>query len=329
MNEKKTLNFSNLVLVLGFILFVQVNFYSQSKKKQIEFLNFKIDSVFQKLNKDRKIPQDEINTSINKNKELETIGSSNRDILNQLTIEINKSNSQLNDLKVENETYKKEIAKMRDSLKRLSPIKSNSETNIKTVKIGTQTWMAEDLAVTKYNNGDNIPVAKNEAQWNQFGKSKKGCFARLNNGTVLYNGYALYDRRGIMPNGFMIPTIDDFKILVDFLGGGESQSGIATLAMATYPIFIEEWVGDQETGGLDFVEITTNGSSNFNATMGGFIYDNGANFILDSNPCSYWWTSTPFEGKYYAFDIGYCSQDIGGNMSYSLAFGFAVRCIKD
>lgn len=328
MNEKKTHNFSNLVLVLGLILFHQFNFYSQSKKKQIEFLNFKIDSVFQKLNNDRKIHEDEINNSINKNKELETIELSNREILNQLAIENNKSNSQLNDLKAENELFKKEIEKLQDSLTRLTENENKTKINFKSVKIGTQTWMAEDLAITKYNNGDNIPEAKNETQWNQFGKSKKGCFARINNGTVLYNGYALYDRRGLMPDGFRMPTIDDFKILVDFLGGGDSQSGIATLAMATYPIFVEEWVGDEETGGLDFVEIATNGSSNFNAKLGGFIYDNGTNFQSDWNYCNFWWTSTPFEDKYYAFDIGYCSQDIGGNMSYSLAYGFAVRCIK-
>jgi uncharacterized protein (TIGR02145 family) len=131
-----------------------------------------------------------------------------------------------------------------------------------------------------------------------------------------------------VPDGFKIPSNDDFKILADFLGGGDSQSGIATLAMATYPIFVEEWVGDEETGGLEPVEIASNGKSNFNAKMGGFIYDNGTNFQSDWNNCNFWWTSTPFEDKLYAFDIGQCSQDVGLNMYYPLAFGFAVRCIK-
>ena len=319
---------SFLVLLFGILMSQNVSF-SQSKKKQIEVLNFKIDSVNQVIAKERNTQKTSIATlEIQESKSKQKVDSLTKAI-NTIEKQIStKQNDKLN-YELEISGLKTEIAKMRDSLKRLSPIKSNSKTNIKTVKIGTQTWMAEDLALTKYNNGDNIPEAKNEAQWNQYGKSRKGCFARLNNGTVLYNGYALKDSRGLVPDGFKIPSNDDFKILVDFLGGGDSQSGIATLAMATYPIFVEEWVGDEETGGLEQVEIASNGKSNFNAKMGGFIYDNGTNFQSDWNNCNFWWTSTPFEANQYAFDIGYCSQDIGGIMSYSLAYGFALRCIKD
>lgn len=47
-----------------------------------------------------------------------------------------------------------------------------------------------------------------------------------------------------------MPTFDQFNQLFKFLGGGDSQTGKATKSMATYPIYIEDWVGDQETGGL-------------------------------------------------------------------------------
>ena len=64
-----------------------------------------------------------------------------------------------------------------------------------TVVIGSQTWMAEDLQVIKYNNGDPIFQAKSEEDWSNFGKTQKGCFYELNNGIILYNGYALKDPR--------------------------------------------------------------------------------------------------------------------------------------
>lgn len=302
--------------------------FSQSKKKQIEALNLKIDSMNQVLIKERNAQKTSIGS-------LEIQESKSKQKVDSLTKEINSVENQINSQQNNNQIIESEISRLKkeidlkkDSLKRLLPIKNNTEISFKTVKIGNQTWMTEDLSITKYNNGDNIPEALNENQWNQYGKSRKGCFARLNNGTLLYNGYALKDSRGLVPDGFKIPSNDDFKILADFLGGGDSQSGIATLAMATYPIFVEEWVGDEVTGGLEPVEIASNGKSNFNAKMGGFIYDNGTNFQSDWNNCNFWWTSTPFEDKLYAFDIGQCSQDLGLNMYYPLAFGFAVRCIR-
>ncbi len=62
------------------------------------------------------------------------------------------------------------------------------------------------------------------------------------------------------------------------------------IAMVTYPIFVEKWVGDEEMGGLESVEIASNGKSNFIAKMGGFIYDNGTNFQSEWNNSNFWWT---------------------------------------
>jgi uncharacterized protein (TIGR02145 family) len=203
----------------------------------------------------------------------------------------------------------------------------------KTVIIGNQTWMAEDIQVIKYNNGDPIFQAKSEEDWSNFGKTQKGCFYELNNGIILYNGYALNDPRGILPAGYRLPSYSDFAKLFEYLGGGGSQDGTSTLSLATYPIYIEEWVGDQETGGLDMVEVQTNGESGFNAVMGGFIYDNGLGSMglsAEASNCSYWWTSSFENGQRIGVDIGYCSQDAGGGKAnYPSAFGLAIRAIKN
>jgi len=317
----------NLLFILG--LFILSNpFFSQSKKKQIETMKDRVDSIYRVISTQRSAQNSKISA-------LEVEASKFKNQNDSLNIIILNIDNQLINLEKEMEIkssessrLKKEVEKMKDSLRRIS-FNNNKETNSKTIKIGTQTWMTEDLSVSKYNNGDNIPEALNENQWNHYGKTKKGCFARLDNGAVLYNGYALHDPRGLVPVGFKIPSNNDFNILVNFLGAGDSETGSATLAMVTYPIFVENWVGDDETGGFEPVEIKTNGSSHFNAKRGGFIYDNGSNFLVDWDNCNYWWTSTSFEDNYYAFNIGYCSQDIGGNMAYPMAYGFSVRCMKN
>ncbi len=198
---------------------------------------------------------------------------------------------------------------------------------VPTIKIGQQEWMANDINTTTYNNGDPINEAKSETKWKDFNAKKLGCFRKLNNGTFVYNGYAVNDERGIVPSGFVIPNYEQFNKLMTFLGGGDSQSGKATKSLAIYSIFIDEWVGDQETGGLETLEIKSNGNSGFKAKSGGYVYDNGA--LETEGNCSYWWTSSSEGANKTVVDIGYCSQDLGGGKgSYPSTYGFAVRALK-
>ncbi len=197
---------------------------------------------------------------------------------------------------------------------------------IQIIEIGQQQWMAEDLNTFVYNNGDSINEAESEKQWKNYGSKKQGCYRKLANGTYVYNGFAVNDERGILPNGFILPTYDQFNQLIQFLGGGDSYSGNATKSMATYPIYIEDWVGDQETGGLETIEIKTNGISKFNAKKGGFVRDFGT---IGEGNCSYWWTASCEGANIVVVDIGYCSQDLGsGKGTYSKSYGFSVRAIK-
>jgi len=215
----------------------------------------------------------------------------------------------------------------KDSIVEIDTTKiSKPALTVPTINIGQQEWMTADINSSVYNNGDPINEAKSEKQWKDYGNKKIGCFRKLSNGTYVYNAFALNDSRGILPPGFILPTYDQFNQLIQFLGGGDSQSGKATKSMATYPIYIEEWVGDQETGGLEGVEIKTNGSSGFNSKEGGYLYEDGSS---SEGECSYWWTASSEGANTIVVDIGYCSQDLGGGKgSYPKAYGFAVRAIK-
>jgi uncharacterized protein (TIGR02145 family) len=93
----------------------------------------------------------------------------------------------------------------------------------KEVKIGDQVWMAENLAVTKFRNGDPIPEARSPEEWSNAGKNRKPAFCYVKNEEtsvgkygILYNWYAVYDSRGLAPEGWRIPAEEDFNQLFNY-----------------------------------------------------------------------------------------------------------------
>lgn len=96
----------------------------------------------------------------------------------------------------------------------------------KTVKIGNQEWMAENLNTDEYNNGNKIPQAKTLEEMQAFSKAKEAAWCYYNfkpkNEKLygkMYNGYAVVNSNFIAPKGWHIPSLEDFKILTDYLGG--------------------------------------------------------------------------------------------------------------
>lgn len=92
----------------------------------------------------------------------------------------------------------------------------------KTVKIGNQVWMAENLRATRYRNGDTIPNILDNKKWS---KDTLGAYCDPNNYGEnaaiygrLYNYYAISDPRGLAPEGWHIATIDDWRTLIVGLG---------------------------------------------------------------------------------------------------------------
>ncbi|MBN2412230.1 fibrobacter succinogenes major paralogous domain-containing protein [candidate division KSB1 bacterium] len=92
----------------------------------------------------------------------------------------------------------------------------------KTVKIGNQWWMAENLKVTHYRNGDAIPNVTGNPEWNNL---TTGAYCYYDNDSnnaaicgALYNWYAVQDSRNIAPESWHVPSDDDWGTLVDYLG---------------------------------------------------------------------------------------------------------------
>lgn len=84
------------------------------------------------------------------------------------------------------------------------------------IKVGKQIWMNKNLTVTKFRNGDLIKEAKSDEEWEKGGPS--WCYYNNDPSTEekygkLYNYAALTDKRGLAPEGWAIPSVDDFRIL--------------------------------------------------------------------------------------------------------------------
>jgi uncharacterized protein (TIGR02145 family) len=202
------------------------------------------------------------------------------------------------------------------------------ENNIyKTVTIGTQIWMAENLKTKKYRNGDTIgttnPAAKDisaeispKHQWAYEGSETNGAtYGRL------YTWYAATDARNICPTGWHLPTEGEFEIMVIYLGGPNITGSTTNAAGGKM----------KETGTLHWnnPNADATNSSGFSAVGSGA--RNSTNFY-DIGRQAYYWTSTPteFSEDYNAnaFDLTATSTYIQ-DQSWGKERGYSVRCIKD
>lgn len=192
---------------------------------------------------------------------------------------------------------------------------ANGET-YRTVEIGTQRWMAENLNATRYRNGDAIPYVKDERQWESF---NEGAFCYHDNskksGRVygrLYNWHAVNDPRGICPVGWHIPTDEEWQQLADYLGGNRLA-------------------GDKmKEAGTRHWAVPNAGATNlsgFSALPGGG-RDEFGKFIIDKYG-GYWWSSTDDGGvdvwvRSIFYGYGSILRD-----GFNKNCGFSVRCLKN
>jgi uncharacterized protein (TIGR02145 family) len=192
----------------------------------------------------------------------------------------------------------------------------------KTVTIGTQIWMAENLKTTRFNNGSEIKLANIEANdWanHTVAGATTPAYCWLydsasvykNRYGAFYNGFTVKNGK-LCPAGWHVPSDQDWTILAAYLGG----EGIAG--------------GKLKESGTTNWNAPNNGATNesgFTARGGGSISDNGSNWYRLSY--SFWWSSTVNNEKTL------WTRDVNFNMpiltrSYAdMQVGNSVRCVKD
>jgi uncharacterized protein (TIGR02145 family) len=185
----------------------------------------------------------------------------------------------------------------------------------KTIKIGSQIWMAENLRATKFNDGSSIPLATGRETWINL-KSPGYCWYinQIENGNTygaLYNWYVVETGK-ICPKGWHVPADWEWSTLSDYLGGFEVAGGKLKEASITH------WNGPN-TGATN--------ETGFTALPGGYRNYFGE-FDLDGN-YGYWWSSTESYADYAWYRYMYYNNSniVRGNLGKQN--GFSVRCVRD
>lgn len=189
--------------------------------------------------------------------------------------------------------------------------------NYSTIQIGTQTWMAENLKVGKYRNGDAIPYIGNTGNWSiQSAGAYTYYDSDPTNNVVygkLYNWFTTQDPRGLCPSGWHVPSHNEWIVLTNFLGGNAVAGG---KMKSTAP---NTWI-------LPNVDATN--SSGFSGLPGGFRSNQETSY--NKGDYGFWFSSTEYTSS--AAWIRHLESISGKMITDDFTFkviGYSIRCVKD
>ena len=187
------------------------------------------------------------------------------------------------------------------------------------VTIGTQVWTSKNLDVATYRNGDVIPQVQDYNDWKNL---TTGAWCYYENESAygrkygkLYNWYAVNDPRGLAPNGYHIPTDEEWTKLTEYLGG-DSEAGTKM----------------KSTSGWYENRNGTN-SSGFSGLPGGYRSSGGTFTLIDYY--GYWWSSSEnitYNAWPRSLSYSKSRQFPYGNVNrsnFDKGSGFSVRCLRD
>lgn len=184
----------------------------------------------------------------------------------------------------------------------------------KTIRIGDQIWMKENLKTTRYRNGDPIPNITENTQWS---KQTSGAYCNYNNDPVignvygrLYNSYVMVDSRKVAPTGWRVPVQSDWVTLMTFLRNSCHDHM-------------------QETGSVHWKSANSSADnvSGFSALPCGQ-RSSFSNFEMLGHQAT-WWNSVS-RGRVVSFGmLGKNDCNSFGDGGGIDVYGFSIRCIKE
>jgi uncharacterized protein (TIGR02145 family) len=189
----------------------------------------------------------------------------------------------------------------------------------KTVYIGTQQWMGENLKTSKYSDGTTIPNITDNTQWSNL---TTGAWAYYNYDASnnakygkLYNWYAVSPttngNKNVCPIGWHVPTDAEWTVLTDYLGGSSVAGGKMKEVGTT------NWNSNTES---------TN-TSLFTGLPGGLRFSNGG--YVGIGVYGYWWSGADYDTGYAWYrHLGYDGGN-AGRSGTNKGNGLSVRCLRD
>ncbi len=176
-----------------------------------------------------------------------------------------------------------------------------------TVKIGTQTWMKENLKVTRAPDGS--PIESFMYQ-NDPGFLQK--YGRLYTWGSTMNGSTQEKAQGICPDGWHVPSDEEYKILEMELGMTRQQADMVNV-----------WRG--ATVGT---QLMAGGTSGFDVIFCGRRSPSGSYSYIGQ--VEYLWTSTQSDANFaWRRCLDKYASDVGRYNTFQKIYGFSVRCLKN
>ena len=188
----------------------------------------------------------------------------------------------------------------------------------RTVAIGSQVWMAENLRVTKFSNGDTLFHSEDLSVWSTV---QRGAWINYQNDSSsvnprgkLYNWYTIEDPRNVCPTGWRVPSDKDWETLIDYLGGEWAASDELKSTNISY------WQGN----------LTANNNSGFSAITTGKKYDT---FFSALGNIAEFWTSSYFPfPSIHSSNCLHIRLEVNNSYIYESAdnpsIGNYIRCIQ-
>jgi uncharacterized protein (TIGR02145 family) len=190
------------------------------------------------------------------------------------------------------------------------------------IQIGDQIWMAENLKVTHYNDGTEIPTGYSDDDWANLSTDAYAVYddneSNADTYGYMYNWYAV-ETDNLAPEGWHVPTDEEWTALSDYLGGSSVAGGkMKECTPGSCPE--SEYWNSPNTGATN--------ESGFTGLPGGYRNYYGG-YYLGMGYYGYFWSSTEY-GNYNAWhrELNY---DYSGVYRFSTNkhYGFSVRCIRD
>ncbi|MBN1951405.1 MAG: fibrobacter succinogenes major paralogous domain-containing protein [Bacteroidales bacterium] len=194
--------------------------------------------------------------------------------------------------------------------------------NYNSRRIGTQTWLVQNLKTTRYNNGADIPLETNVSDWT-YKTTPAYCWYSndVENKTpygALYNWYTVREGN-LCPTGWHVPGKEEFKILADYLISTEltTPTAIGGMLKSTDPVWASGNTGASNATGFSGMPAGGRGANT--ADPGDF----GISYSL------YLWSSTSeIDGSATARSLSALDAGFGEGV-YPVELGASVRCIQD
>jgi len=195
------------------------------------------------------------------------------------------------------------------------PVIPSIKNDFESIKIGEQEWMVNNLNVDRFRNGDLIPHIKSNIEWQEARLNKQPAWCYYLNDPAnesvygkIYNWFAVSDERGLAPVRWHVSNNEDWRILIEYLGGTKETFG-------HFPIRwnIQNTVKAKESG--------------FNSMLGGYRNDDGSFGTIGNN--AFFWSATEFMPRRAC---NFSMKDSGNYIEKNVvlkSLGLSVLCLKD